>query len=300
MSVKILIAHHKKYIDLPRSDVFIPIHVGRSIAANQVQGDLHDIIGDDTGDNISQKNGSFCELTAIYWAWKNIEKLDNPDYIGLFHYRRWLNLNNSKTVFAFDPNNTAKSFNDLGFNDYEIQKKIESDAPDIILPNKVVLYKGISPINLYDQYNGSHYKKDIDLTLDIIREKYPQIGQNINEFLQETEMYYCNMFVMKRELFIEYCEFIFDVLFEAERRIDISGYDAYQKRIFGFLAERLIGLFVLYKQTEKKLHVILCPMSTILDRKSQLYAHYIRNAKNFIKYIINLFRYNKIHSINKI
>ena len=82
-NLKILVASHKPdrvYHD----DVYTPIHVGRAIS--KFKNEMADMIGDDTGDNISSKNGEFCELTAIYWAWKNLK---DADYIGLAHYRRY-------------------------------------------------------------------------------------------------------------------------------------------------------------------------------------------------------------------
>ncbi|WP_086244790.1 DUF4422 domain-containing protein [Campylobacter devanensis] len=98
LTVKILIAYHKP-APLIKSDIFVPIHVGRSVAKEASKdGVISDedlkwlkdnMIRDDTGNNISYLNRSFCELTAIYWAWKNYDKLENPDYIGLCHYRHF-------------------------------------------------------------------------------------------------------------------------------------------------------------------------------------------------------------------
>ena len=78
MNIKILVATHKQYW-MPEDSVYLPIHVGRK--------DKSDIgyIGDHTGDNISSKNANYCELTGLYWAWKNLD----ADYIGLVHYRRY-------------------------------------------------------------------------------------------------------------------------------------------------------------------------------------------------------------------
>ena len=78
MDIKILVATHKKYW-MPKDDIYFPIHVGR-----EGKADLG-YIGDNTGDNISAKNANYCELTGLYWAWKNLK----CDYIGLCHYRRY-------------------------------------------------------------------------------------------------------------------------------------------------------------------------------------------------------------------
>ena len=105
-NAKILVACHMP-CRLLKDDVFTPIHVGREISekvskdGTSTQETLNwmkaNTIGDNTGDNISVKNHQLNELTAIYWAWKNYDKLENPDYIGLMHYRRHL---------CFDLNNT--------------------------------------------------------------------------------------------------------------------------------------------------------------------------------------------------
>ena len=97
-SIKIFITYHKPY-QLLKSDILIPLHVGRSVTnllskdcqplnENECQWMKDNMIGDDTGENISHRNRNYCELTGIYWAWKNYEKIGNPDYIGFMHYRR--------------------------------------------------------------------------------------------------------------------------------------------------------------------------------------------------------------------
>ena len=78
MNIKILVAAHKKY-RMPEDKIYFPVQVGSYGKEN---------IGfarDDEGDNISQKNPYFCELTGLYWIWKNVD----ADYYGLVHYRRY-------------------------------------------------------------------------------------------------------------------------------------------------------------------------------------------------------------------
>ena len=78
MDIKILIAMHKPYWH-PDDPVYMPIHVGKKGKASI------GLPGDDTGDNISDRNPAYCELTGVYWAWKNLK----ADYVGLVHYRRY-------------------------------------------------------------------------------------------------------------------------------------------------------------------------------------------------------------------
>ena len=101
--VRIYLSYHKDSERL-KTDILTPIHVGRAIASEEARSRLSDIIGDDTGDNISIKNASYCELTAQYWAWKNTKS----DYVGFFHYRRHL-------IFSED---NHKSENKFGTVDY--------------------------------------------------------------------------------------------------------------------------------------------------------------------------------------
>lgn len=96
-TVKILVGYHRPAV-LLKDEVLIPIHLGRALATEaskdgsmskeDYQWMLDNMIGDDTGENISEENRKYCELTALYWAWKNYDKLGNPDYIGFMQYRR--------------------------------------------------------------------------------------------------------------------------------------------------------------------------------------------------------------------
>lgn len=104
-TVKILVGYHRPAV-LLKDEVLTPIHLGRALATEaskdgsmskeDYQWMLDNMIGDDTGENISEENRKYCELTALYWAWKNYDKLGNPDYIGFMHYRRHLSFNLNK------------------------------------------------------------------------------------------------------------------------------------------------------------------------------------------------------------
>lgn len=112
--VKLLICYHKPAY-LLKDNVMTPIHVGRANAKVRMgeenpdyQWLVNNMIGDDTGENISNKNDYYNEMTAVYWAWKNYEELGNPDYIGLMHYRRHFifdeNITDVVNVKNFDEN----------------------------------------------------------------------------------------------------------------------------------------------------------------------------------------------------
>ena len=172
--VKILISYHKPSV-LLQDDVLTPIHVGRALATesskdgNMSEEDyqwmLDNMIGDDTGDNISHLNREFCELTAMYWAWKNYDKLGNPEYIGFMHYRRHLNFNINKTyeenIFGLIE---AKYINEDYINKFYINsnsiKQLVSKY-DIILSNKWNV-NNYSYKNNYEHYKYVSTKLHID------------------------------------------------------------------------------------------------------------------------------------------
>lgn len=235
--IKIFTCHHKN-APTYSSRYIIPIHAGKEIS----NVDLG-IIGDNIGDNISERNGSWCELTVIYWMWKNVQ----ADYYGLFHYRRFLDFNSIgggyRTFNDFNTENIGK----FGWDDATIEKVC---CQYDILSSPIW---GIHPVGLphclmtnYDFYAKEHFAKDLDIVIQLIKERSPELYPYALKSLYSKECFFANMLIMKREYFHEYCEWIFDILFEAEKIIDISQYDSYQKRIWGFIAERLSNCFLEY------------------------------------------------------
>lgn len=221
--IKILIAMHKKFW-IPKDSVYLPIHVGKQ----EKESDWK-CVGDDTGDNISAKNPYFCELTGLYWAWKNLD----CEYIGLCHYRRYF----MKRVLGMK----------LHINRYHDFEKA-MDQADVLLPPVSVLSQTV-----FEQYADQHYAKDMVETGKIIAEKYPEYKKSFDAVMNGNQVYFYNMFCMKKSLADRYCSWLFDILFELEKRIDISDYDTYQKRVFGFIAERMFYVW-LYHENLKIIH----------------------------------------------
>jgi hypothetical protein len=206
MIVKIVIATHKDFTP-PSGQSFLPLHVG---AAGKTP------IGfatDDTGENISSKNPNYCELTGLYWAWKN---LVDVDAIGLCHYRR---------LFKASP------------------EEIESllSRTECVLPRK----RNYFIETTYSQYAHAHHAIDLDTTREIIAERYPDCLEAFDATMKSTKGHRFNMLVMKRPLLDRYCNWLFDILFELEKRLDISDYSAYDRRVFGFVGERLLDVWIL-------------------------------------------------------
>ncbi|ETD27769.1 DUF4422 domain-containing protein [Helicobacter canis] len=209
------------------------------------------ILRDDSGDNISHLNANFCELTAMYWAWKNVDS----SYYGLFHYRRVLDFSGKiKGKKRFDVNRksiTAKKIaKTFKLDRASILKQLEKSP--IVLASPMIVPHGfeVSPaMSQYDIYARDHRKRDLDIVIDIIRAKFPHLVESMEDilFTPGVQLSWCNMFVMRKDLYQEYCEFLFSTLLEAQARIDLSGYNAYQSRIYGFISERLLNIFVRYK-----------------------------------------------------
>lgn len=224
MDIKILVAAHKKYW-MPEDSIYIPLHVGR-----EGKDDLG-YLGDNTGEHISNKNANYCELTGLYWAWKNLDY----DYIGLCHYRRY---------FASKQQGQDKKTAILKKEDYV---KLLQEC-DIILPKKRNYY--IETVR--SQYEHAHNKRDLDETERIIREIYPEYSEAFAQVMNQKKLHIFNMFVMKKKDFDAYCKWLFDILFELEKRIDISEYNQYEARVFGFLSERLFNVWLEKQDLKKK------------------------------------------------
>ena len=115
---------------------------------------------------------------------------------------------------------------------------------DAILPKK----RNYFIESIYSHYQHAHYVKDLDCTRDIISELHPEYITSFDAVMQGRKIHIYNMFVMSSEKASEYCKWLFPILFELEKRIDITQYDSYQKRVFGFIAERLFNVWLVHHQ----------------------------------------------------
>lgn len=219
MNTEIWVITHKKYNEIP-DDLYKTIHVGKAISSEL------GYTGDDTGDNISSKNRNYCELTGMYWLWKNHQ----CDIIGTCHYRRFF-LEKERLLTKEYIEKTLKSY-------------------DIIVPQCNMVKEG----SLKEQYYHMHCKEDWDICRQVISEKYPDYV-NAFDWMQNSKVInFCNMMIARKSVYDSYCEWLFDVLFEVEKRIDIDGKDDYQKRVMGFLSERLLKVWLIandYKVKEQ-------------------------------------------------
>ena len=225
-NMKIIVATHKKY-QMPKDELYLPVHVGSE--GKEELGYQKD----NDGENISEKNPYYCELTGLYWAWKNL----NADYIGLVHYRRY-----------FAQNEKIPKNEEDRFNNVLTSEKLDKlfDEVDIVLPTKRKYYIE----NIYDHYKKTMYIEPLDEARKILEEKYPEYVQEFDNLHKRTSAHFFNMFIMKKEKLDEYLTWIFDILFELEKRIDPSQYDSFHARYLGRISERLLDVWLYTKGYE--------------------------------------------------
>ncbi len=262
-SVRILVGCHKPCV-LLKSDILTPIHCGRALTAEfskdgamskeDYEWMVSSMIGDDTGDNISARNRHFAEMSAIYWAWKNYDKLGNPDYVGFCQYRRLLDFTNQVEAKRVENGCVMEPFlpESLAL---EYEKNCDAVVDEIskfdiihgnLLQGKCTCYDVFKEFEIPEIGLKEYIFHD---TLSYVEEKFPDFKEALRLYSASYEHYCYNCFVMKKELFMEYCSFIFPVLLEMEKRINYHEFNLNGQRILAYVSERLTGLFV----TKKKL-----------------------------------------------
>lgn len=255
--MSIYVIFHKKYPLLTNASIYKAIQVGKAFSTV----DLGFAV-DNTGENISEKNPYYSELTGLYWIWKNTKL----DYVGLSHYRRFF-LGNKPTLsmrlkkiseYLIRQGKkrdgvyyTSKlETKELILSENELNSLL--DTYDAIVPGKRKLR-----YTVYEQYKRKHHIKDLDKTRKIISNLYPDYLDAFDTSMQQKEIMHCNMFVLKRPHFNAYMEWLFTLLFALEKDTDISTYDNYQKRLYGFISERLFDVWLTKQQLKTKSLAVL-------------------------------------------
>ncbi|MBR3796517.1 MAG: DUF4422 domain-containing protein [Clostridia bacterium] len=215
LNVKLYIAMHKPY-RTPQDGMYVPLQVGA--AQHEAFLEARDNGGED---QISGKNSTFCELTGLYWMRRNAA----ADAVGLVHYRRHFSLGRTKDVWE----------------SVLAQEQAEKllDAHEAVLPKK---RHYVIETN-WSQYAHAHYEKDLTATREVLRELCPEYIPAFDATMKRRSGHRFNMMIMRQARFEQYCDWLFPILFELEKRIDISDYDAYNKRVFGFIGERLLDVW---------------------------------------------------------
>lgn len=215
MDIKVIVATHKKY-QMPYDSMYLPVQVGAE--GKEKIG----YQGDNEGENISTKNPYYCELTGLYWGWKNLD----CDYLGLVHYRRHFSIKKEKN--KFDSILTKEQAEQI------------LQTTDVILPKK--RHYVIETIKSH--YAHTHYENDLKLTRDIISKDHPDYLEYFDKCMNSRSSHMFNMFIMKKHLANDYLTFIFDILQKLENEVDYKNYSAFQARLFGRISEVLLDVWI--------------------------------------------------------
>lgn len=243
---------------------YIPYHIPICAGAykNHIDGDRKTFL-DNTGDNISHKNGYYNELTAHYWLWKNLPDID---YIGLCHYRRYFNFGKNVGKAPRLGEASIKKQNlcyKYGWNCQDIEKTVAS--ADVIAPRKTARCE--PGITIGDHFTWARKPGTLHMVGDCIAELYPEYRPYFDKLLQMREIHSFNMCIMKSELFSQYSEWLFHVLQLVESR-----YHDYFKgeigRTCGEMGEYLLNVWLMYQQTENAITVL--ELQTIMFYETEL------------------------------
>lgn len=240
-NIRIFVTAHKN-VDRFDSDIMQPVQVGPK--NERFPWAFHD----DEGENIADLNPRYCELTTQYWAWKNI----NADYYGFCHYRRYFDF--SETVHeenAFgeimDDYIDAKAAKEYGLDDNNIAHVVKQY--DVITTPfgdlDEIINKYGSPRALWEAAPLLH-DDDLKRCYQILCAMYPDYRKDAQDFFNGNKACFCNMFIMKKEIFFDYCSWMFPILEEFDRNTDYSTYSKEALRTPGHLSERLLNIYLMH------------------------------------------------------
>jgi len=284
-NVKIFVSYHKDG-EFLKSETMIPIHVGaaRSSANLNIQRD-------DIGDNISAQNDKFCELTAQYWAWKNMD----ADYYGFMHYRRHFAFREISDPVELGgivifPRMDQKYKQYIGLSDEEIYACIKDY--DVVLPTPVdaSIWGTLSNEVQFSSLENLH-AVDFDLACQTILELYPEYEDVVKEYRSGQYTYWYNMFIMRKEIFYDYCEWLFNILEQTERKIDFTYFNEQEMRSLAFMAERLLSIFMIKLLKDKPEVKVKHLKVTFLRRTNKLPNMYPAFEQNNIPVTVSCNEY---------
>ena len=250
----IYIATHKKF-NVPNLNGYCALQVGAD--GKEKYGYLRDNIGN----HISGKNANYCELTGLYWIWKNTD----DSYKGLVHYRRY-----------FGRNNLSNKISDICSYEYLLNCL---KSVDIVLP--------------YVEYFKQNAKEEIllhccteeifDKLRQIIETKYPDYIETYDRYFNENKASLFNMLFCKREIFDAYCEWLFSILFVLEKQVDLAKLNTYQQRLYGFLSERLLNVWVIKNKLVVKHLPVIHMELPVFDRIRLVRRRFTNRFRFWIK-----------------
>lgn len=222
--IKLIVATHKKFQMPKDSNLYLPLHVGR-----EGKVDLG-YTGDNTGDNISTLNPYYCELTGLYWAWKNLD----CDYLGLVHYRRYFT--KVSQIYRDDVN-----IDDVILSQDVVEKLLE--VADVIVPKKRKYYIE----TLYSHYDHTLDGSHLDETRKIISKLSPEYLVSFDKVMEQRSGYMFNMFIMSKELVNDYLSWLFPILNGLFEVVDMTNYSSFESRLYGRVSELLFNVWLQQK-----------------------------------------------------
>lgn len=244
--------------EIIKNPLLIPVRCGACFDIDESSG----LIGDDTGDNISSRRMTFCELTVQYWAWKNVK----ADYYGLCHYRRYISFSEKCHGYIddhgelIDPRHLSNVVaSEYNLTDAEKMRSVIQKYDAIgILPTNVSKIPTPSGFyhNIYDFWTKGCINllapSVLDCVLELIKERQPCYYSAAMDYMKQDQHRGYNTFILKRELFFALCEFEFDILFALEKRLDTSHYSESMSRTPGYIGEILCAIFLYSIEQNKK------------------------------------------------
>ncbi len=244
-SISIFVSAHKP-VDLFKSNILQPVQVGCALSDTRFDWALHD----DEGENISAQNAMYCELTAQYWAWKNTQS----DYVGFCHYRRYFDFNPQRhdenkygeiiDTFIDDAAQAEYHLDDASIKTFVLQYDV------VTTENKDI--RGFQGRNatLRSHYDDAEklYVEDLDRVVEILKKHHPEYAEDADTFLAGHNARFCNMFIMRRAIFNDYCVWLFPLLEEFVAATDMTLYSKEALRTPGHLAERLLNIYLMHHE----------------------------------------------------
>lgn len=210
MDLKVFVAAHKDYA-FPSDPTYQPIHVGRLNAASSLP-----FAGDDTGDHISELNKTYCELTGLYWAWRNT----THEAYGLVHYRRYFAGSNGVATGS------------------EMQQML-SGADVVVARRRFYVVETVR-----QQYSHAHHESDLDAARAAVGVLDAGALNAFDSVMNARGLSLYNMFLMRQPLLNDYGSWLFPILELAAKDIPLESYGPQQRRVVGYLGERLFNVWL--------------------------------------------------------
>lgn len=197
-----------------------PIQVGAALTEEHIAR-----VTDDTGENISRKNGNYCELTAFYWLWKNhLETSNNHiEYYGFYHYRRMLDISQEDLI------------------------RMKTNSVDVVLP-----FPTLHEPDIKEHHSRYISEQDWEAMLQALTELQPEYAKAYEDIFSQQHFYNYNMIIAKKDVLADFCAWLFPILERTEELSDPKGWER-SDRYIGYIGESLMTLYFLYNRNRLRI-----------------------------------------------